>query len=176
MHEDDAAGGGVELNENASHLLERIESMSVRELKQLIAQAGLSTDDVVEKADLRARALSVLALNPSAAPPEVPQPTNAPEEPLIEREPPLPTAARPARFVHLKEEGVDDQPASSGPQGGVTGRMRGLLVTGIAVSMLLVTGGVAVASTVSPARAACTRRRPRLCKIYMKHPGKNNKI
>ena len=52
------------------------------------------------------------------------QPTDAPEEPLIEREPPLPTAARPARFVHLKEEGADDQPASSGPQGGVTGRMR----------------------------------------------------
>jgi len=53
-------------------MIEKIESMSVRELKQLITQAGLSTEDLVEKADLRARALSVLALNPAAAPPEVP--------------------------------------------------------------------------------------------------------
>ena len=112
MREDDAAGGGVELNENASRLLERIESMSVRELKQLIAQAGLSTDDVVEKADLRARALSVLALNPSAAPPG----GTATDECAggaahRARAAPHGSAAGP---VCTKEEGADDQPASSG--------------------------------------------------------------
>ena len=49
-----------------------------------------------------------------------------------EREPPLPMERLPARFARLEhEEGVDDQPEERTARG-VTGRMRGLLVTGIA--------------------------------------------
>ena len=72
----------------------RVASMSISELKSTITDNGGSLDGLVEKADLRAAAITALA--PASAAPAEPAPAPAPAEPPPAPEPAAAPAAAPA--------------------------------------------------------------------------------